>query len=442
MKRLSDLDTKEVSLVPRGANKKKFLVMKAELTSEGRKHIAGSNFAIPGERKYPIHDISHARNALSRASGKPEEAKVKAAVYRKYPSLKPGAEKGEQEMPAPDKKVRKDAGDMMPKKDSAVYKEPGEHEGHDMDPRMKQALKAMGRIAAPFAKDMKPEHVMGALKEVGIGHGNEELGDRGEGHGTDEGHPQHQMSKELGSWAIPEGVSDEHHAEALDMATKKGMKKAEKAYKKALSKLGYRKYPDEEAESLTQKAMSKPEDDADEDEEDEEVGKSSISKAALSSFAPEQRKLIEGIFKDHSDLVKKNMSLEKQLSEQKEEQRNKEIVAKAAEFSHIGLAQEEIVETLKDADKAGTKTYDRICKQFEVMNEQAEKGGLFKEIGHRGHDSAADAQAKLDALVDSIVKKSDGKTTFEQAYDDVMKSAEGKKLYAQHVEEREQRRKR
>jgi hypothetical protein len=64
-----------------------------ELTALGRKHIAPGNFVFPKEKRYPIHDISHARNALARVSqfGTPEEkAKVRAAVYRKYPSLKEG----------------------------------------------------------------------------------------------------------------------------------------------------------------------------------------------------------------------------------------------------------------------------------------------------------------------------------------------------------------
>jgi len=63
----------------------------AKLTSKGRKQIKSSNFAIPSEKKYPIHDISHARNALARVSqhGTPaEKKKVRSAVYRKYPSLK------------------------------------------------------------------------------------------------------------------------------------------------------------------------------------------------------------------------------------------------------------------------------------------------------------------------------------------------------------------
>lgn len=60
-----------------------------ELTTKGREHIAKGNFAIPEEKKFPIHDISHARNALARAAGTEYEERVKKAVYEKYPSLKP-----------------------------------------------------------------------------------------------------------------------------------------------------------------------------------------------------------------------------------------------------------------------------------------------------------------------------------------------------------------
>jgi len=63
----------------------------AKLTTKGRKQIKSKNFAIPNEKKYPIYDKSHAVNALARVSqyGTPEEKKkVRAAVYKKYPSLK------------------------------------------------------------------------------------------------------------------------------------------------------------------------------------------------------------------------------------------------------------------------------------------------------------------------------------------------------------------
>lgn len=63
----------------------------AELTTKGRKRIKKENFAIPERRAYPIHDISHARNALARVSQhgtSDEKRRVRAAVYKKYPSLR------------------------------------------------------------------------------------------------------------------------------------------------------------------------------------------------------------------------------------------------------------------------------------------------------------------------------------------------------------------
>lgn len=58
----------------------------AKLTAAARKKISGKNFAGP-DRSYPIENASHARNALARASGKPVEARVRAAVHRKYPNI-------------------------------------------------------------------------------------------------------------------------------------------------------------------------------------------------------------------------------------------------------------------------------------------------------------------------------------------------------------------
>jgi len=63
----------------------------SKLTAKRRKKIKKKNFALPEKRAYPIHDISHARNALARVAqhGTPsEKAQVRRAVYKKYPSLK------------------------------------------------------------------------------------------------------------------------------------------------------------------------------------------------------------------------------------------------------------------------------------------------------------------------------------------------------------------
>lgn len=61
----------------------------AKLTAAGRKKISKSNFALPGGR-YPVHDASHARNALARVSqfGTPaEKAAVRSKVSAKYPGI-------------------------------------------------------------------------------------------------------------------------------------------------------------------------------------------------------------------------------------------------------------------------------------------------------------------------------------------------------------------
>lgn len=60
-----------------------------KLTSKARKHISKKNFALSGNR-YPIHDKSHARAALSMVSrfGTVEEKKkVRVKVCKKYPNI-------------------------------------------------------------------------------------------------------------------------------------------------------------------------------------------------------------------------------------------------------------------------------------------------------------------------------------------------------------------
>jgi len=58
----------------------------AKLHAKERNAIPTSEFAGP-DRSYPIEDKNHARNALARASGKPIEARIRAAVHRRYPDI-------------------------------------------------------------------------------------------------------------------------------------------------------------------------------------------------------------------------------------------------------------------------------------------------------------------------------------------------------------------
>ncbi len=63
----------------------------AVLSAAARDRLPRSAFAIPEDRAYPIHDRRHAVNALARVAQHgtaAEKARVRAAVYARYPGLK------------------------------------------------------------------------------------------------------------------------------------------------------------------------------------------------------------------------------------------------------------------------------------------------------------------------------------------------------------------
>ena len=64
--------------------------------TDNRKKLKKGSFALPDERKYPIPDKAHARNALARVAQhgtKDERKKVRAAVEKRYPSLRKNGKK-------------------------------------------------------------------------------------------------------------------------------------------------------------------------------------------------------------------------------------------------------------------------------------------------------------------------------------------------------------
>ena len=54
-----------------------------ELTAKKRKKIPTSQFGLPGSRKYPINDRSHAANAKARATQMFKKGKLSAASRAK-----------------------------------------------------------------------------------------------------------------------------------------------------------------------------------------------------------------------------------------------------------------------------------------------------------------------------------------------------------------------
>jgi hypothetical protein len=55
----------------------------AVLTAKKRKKIPSTKFALPGSRKYPIHDKAHAANAKARAKQQLDKGNISKATYSK-----------------------------------------------------------------------------------------------------------------------------------------------------------------------------------------------------------------------------------------------------------------------------------------------------------------------------------------------------------------------
>lgn len=55
----------------------------ARLTSKRRRKLRKSSFALPGNRKYPVHDKPHARNAKARASQMYKRGKISKSTRDK-----------------------------------------------------------------------------------------------------------------------------------------------------------------------------------------------------------------------------------------------------------------------------------------------------------------------------------------------------------------------
>jgi hypothetical protein len=55
----------------------------AKLTTKARKALPKSDFGMPGEKKYPMPDKSHAANAKARASQQVKKGNLSAASKKK-----------------------------------------------------------------------------------------------------------------------------------------------------------------------------------------------------------------------------------------------------------------------------------------------------------------------------------------------------------------------
>lgn len=365
MKHLSDLEAAEVSLVTRGANKRKFLVFKGR---EGN--------SMDKEMQKLIREA---------------DPKALAEV----------------------EKVIKAYCDMEKNEDKKTV----------LSDRAQAALKAAARILTPFKKELDKDLLKKVMGAAGMQMSGEEENDT-----TAEERMENSLTKEQATQS-PSPIKAEHEAIA--------MKAAKAAFQTSLQKLGYQKYPEGK---VTNKSFAGDTDGADaETEEDETVSKQAVVKADgsldLEAVPESVRPVVEAIYKGQQELVKKNAALEKELADTKSAHREKELVAKAESYTHLG-SKDDVLATLKDADKLGAEAFSRITKQFDSMQAQAESSAAFQEIGSNQPRGGATTWEMIEKAALGLVEKSgDQGMTKEQAVEKFLLTPAGQRLYTDYQRE-------
>lgn len=385
MKKLTNLEAHEVSLVPKGANKKRFLIWK---TQEEKK--------MATDRKELLALI----------------AKVDPAAMEK---------------------VQKALDDMAACK--------GEDGQPAMDERAQTALKAATRILLPFKEQIKDQHLAQALDAAGFfdqtsNPGSPMEGTAGAGAQKDD---EGDMDEDDGDES-PMKVKEEHQMGA--------MQAAEGAYKSHLEKLGYQKYPTLQPRMKRASIRKEASEETPEDGDEQNKGGHDVSKQAvkilkedgsldLAAVPEEMRSFVELVHKGHVDAVAKATKLQGELDAERGKRETQEFIAKAAKFDKLSVKAEELGPILLKISKALTaEEYAKVEASLSSFNEQVTKGLLFAEIGSKAEGKGGDNWSKIEAAAAAMVQKSGEKLTKEQAVDAFLKTEEGKRLQTEYEAEK------
>ena len=448
-KQLHDLEASEISLVAKGAIKRKFLVTKS---------------ADDDEDDEEVEKMKKTAEEVQKAFA----AKVKGMMANGNQSV---MEKVDSHI----KKYNTDRGavDAAPETTSeSVAQEQGETTDTPLTEEANAAIKAIVRILGGFKDQLDPQLLHEVLEIVGFKLGatpdaeaeaNEggvaPVGAEGEesvdgvdaaNESGEPGEPVDGEKEPKEGWseidqgdAAKDGENDSPEVKPEHMAA--AAKVANDAFKSHLGKLGYQKPP--EARMAIKGKVSQPkggivppERSANKQQpvvgaKGEAVTKAVESTVDLSQVDPKVREQVELVFKSNAELVKKAADLEAKIMERDAADRNRELVQKAAAWQNLGLPQETIVAQLKDADSVGKESFERICKSFDALNEQASKGGLFSELGSSMQTPAGGSPDqmwdRIEKAAEGVVKKSAGMSR-EKAIELFLMTADGSKMYAEY----------
>lgn len=304
-----------------------------------------------------------------------------------------------------------------------------------LDPKVEAALKAVVRILTPFKDLISDELLDSVLEESGVfKKTSEDPGQEGQNK-TAESHEDDDLDDEMDDdnedgplSKKPDGVSKEHHEEAK--------KSASMAYKSHLEKMGYEKYDSPPAKNTNKSKNGEP----DKGDEVAKLAITKEDGSLNLEAVPEEvRPAVELIYKSNQELIKKNAELAEGLKAERSDRRLKEFVAKAESLKNYTGDKQKLAKHMMDLSDANPELYKSFEENVMATEKQAEavSKSLFAENGSAmSNPGGSSAEAKISASVDQIVQKSDGKVTKEQAYEKFMMSQEGQKLYAEFKSER------
>jgi len=400
VKELHDLETYEVSFVPKGANDKKFLVFK---NLKGKKGMQSAQDLI---------DL-----------------------------VKKGADK---ETTARVQQVLKDYSETAPE---------GGGDAPALSEKAKAALQAVVRILTPMKEELNPDlikQVLGAagfeLADGGVDKSFPKMDDDEDGDEEDseemekhfEALPAEILSDMKDVLKGKESAEDEEVSKKVKGHIGEAMKAAGKMYKAHLQKLGYQKYPEAKMQF---KSVAKDFKQVDISDEAHAKGEAKpmdkVDKSFdLSKVDPKLRPQFEAIFKANKEAVEKAAKLEGELKVEREARRTKEFVEKAAAIG-VGGKTEDIAEILKSADEINPELSKKLEAILKGASEQIKAGKLFTETGSGQGSSkpGSDAEAKLDDIAKSFVQK-DANSTYAEAYAKALATPEGQKLYQEFKNQR------
>ena len=160
-----------------------------------------------------------------------------------------------------------------------------------------------------------------------------------------------------------------------------------------------------------------------------------LSKEALEKMDPATQAIVKQLQEENTATKAEAREARQMAKELKDEQVQKEYVAKAEELQSLPVQPLKLGPIMKTIGEAHPQEFEEIFRLLKAADAVIEKSELFREFGKSGPGESS-AEAQIYAKARAMVAK-DGDLTFEEAVEKVMDLEPD--LYQKSEEEREER---